>query len=125
MPESAHKKRLVKQFNEANGCGTPVAVKTKSVIPGSKTKASFKNWIVPKAVKDKKSGSYDLKLSDNKDLHGASTPTFSLLRKTSSSSDEDVLATPKTLKPVNLIATPSTPKAENQNSLYCKNSAQI
>jgi len=127
MPESAKKKRLVKQFNEANGCGTPVAAsKPRSALfqdQGVKAKASFKNWIVPKAVKDKKSGSYDLKVELK--ATGSSTPTFNLLRKTSSSSEEDVVSTPKTLKPINLIVTPSTPKAESQNSLYCKNSAQI
>ena len=56
MPESAKKKRLIKQFNEANGCGTPKAAKNsqgeggKSVghklkMPG---KESFMNWVVPK-----------------------------------------------------------------------------
>ena len=92
MPESAKKKRLIKQFNEANGCGTPRGPGAKG---GSRALAlgrdTFKNWIVPKVagaskgcslVKDKKSGSYDLK-ANRTEAKAAMTPTF-LLRKSSS-----------------------------------------
>jgi len=153
MPESAKKKRLIKQFNEANGCGTPKAAKNSSQgeagakSVGHKLKMPGKeifNWVVPKAAKatvkhveGKKSGSYNLKASEsaargtirNHAAEDATTPTFILRKSTSSCSDDEAIlagCTPvKTLKPVNLIVTPSTPKAENQNNLYCKNSAQI
>merc|ERR1719391_1913805 len=156
MPESAKKKRLIKQFNEANGCGTPKAAKNSSQgeagvkSVGHKLKMPGKeifNWVVPKAAKatvkhveGKKSGSYNLKASEsagagargtirNHAAEDATTPTFILRKSTSSCSDDEAIlagCTPvKTLKPVNLIVTPSTPKAENQNNLYCKNAAQI
>ena len=56
MPESAKKKRLIKQFNEANGCGTPKAAKNSQGDAGAKSvghklkmpgKEIF-NWVVPK-----------------------------------------------------------------------------
>ena len=94
MPESAKKKRLIKQFNEANGCGTPRG-QSGAGKGGSRALAlgrdTFKNWIVPKVagaskgcslVKDKKSGSYDLK-ANRTEAKAAMTPTF-LLRKSTS-----------------------------------------
>ena len=92
MPESAKKKRLIKQFNDANGCGTPRGSGPKGTPRAlALGRDTFKNWIVPKVagaskgcslVKDKKSGSYDLKANKADAKAAALTPTF-LLRKSS------------------------------------------
>ena len=108
MPNSTKKKRLIKQFNDANGCGTPNATPSKG---GARRMLgdSFKNWIVPKAkvVKEKKSGSYDLNVKPEDVAHNTFRKQCSV----------DLTTTPQ--KSCKLIETPATP-TENQNNLYFK-----
>jgi len=142
MPDSSKKKRLIRQFNEANGCGTPQATPNSKGGGAAARRMigdSFKNWIVPKAkvVKEKKSGSYNLNVKTDEVTHH----TF---RKHSSASDhvhQAAAATPTQLlstpTPLSATATPTanhrgrqsdndaeaTP-TQNQNQLYFKRAQQ-
>ena len=120
MPDSTKKKRLIKQFNEANGCGTPNATPVKQPGSAGARRAigdSFKNWIVPKAKvvsEKKKSGSYNLKPRSSDD-----TGHHTFRKSLSDQLAPNVLMTPNSFKSETALGTPKTP-SESQNSIYFK-----